>query len=243
MNAALLRHFSALAFSVLFSLGAAGTAGTENIPELYRYCAVPSGSGDSEEILVELSGVEYRSYNSATRESVMVSTDEDGALFEGALLSESSGRNVRLWEQNGYVIIERSGKRRARKIPEGTPAAADGSLLILFRRLLSRGTVAANVFMVDFTGVTVTAGVRVAGAERVSVPAGSFDCRRIEVSVKVPLLRPKVTFWLSEDPPHFMVRHQGKRGPFSSTYTTVLLERLRGNGLPDMSGSSPATEN
>jgi len=245
MKSALLRLFSALSFFALCSVGAAGDAGGGAggaIEETYRYSAVPSPGGDSEEILVKFSFAgegEYRSYNSTVRESIVARTDRDGFFIGGAKHSAASNSSVYVRRQGEHIIIENARKRRVRKIPEGLPVAADGSLLILFRRLIDRGAQATDVFMVDFTGVTVTAGIRFTGTERIEVPAGSFDCHRIEVSLRIPLLRPKVIFWLAKEQPHFMVKHQGKRGPFSRTYTTSLLEIAP----PDGPGSSPVVEN
>ena len=79
--------------------------------------------------------------------------------------------------------------------------------------------------MVDFSGETVTVTVRQAGKDVVVVPAGEFQCFRIEVIVHIPILRPKLTYWVTTDEPHFMVKSIGKRGPFTRTYVTVLKAR------------------
>jgi len=44
--------------------------------------------------------------------------------------------------------------------------------------------------------------------------------------------RPKIVFWLSRAEPHFLVKHVGKRGPFTDTFETV----LTAVGTPDGGG-------
>jgi hypothetical protein len=80
-----------------------------------------------------------------------------------------------------------------------------------------------QVYMVDFSGTSIGVTVRQAGNEQVVVPAGAFDCYRMEVVVNIPLLRPKITYWITTSEPHFLVKSEGKRGPFTSAYVTSLL--------------------
>jgi hypothetical protein len=53
------------------------------------------------------------------------------------------------------------------------------------------------------------------GRERVRVPAGEFECYRIEVDAHLGALNivkpflAKTTFWMTVEPPHFWVRYQG----------------------------------
>ena len=41
----------------------------------------------------------------------------------------------------------------------------------------------------------------------------------------IPVLRPRIVYWLTKDAPHFLVRNEGKRGPFTDTYITTLISR------------------
>jgi hypothetical protein len=82
-----------------------------------------------------------------------------------------------------------------------------------------------RVFMVDFSNNKVTVTVRQTGVEKVTVPAGEFECNRIEVVVELFIIRPKITYWISRESPHFLVKHQGKKGPFTPTYVTDLVSR------------------
>jgi len=45
----------------------------------------------------------------------------------------------------------------------------------------------------------------------------------MEVVVNIPLLLPKITYWITAAKPHFLVKHEGKRGPFTSAYITSLI--------------------
>jgi len=76
--------------------------------------------------------------------------------------------------------------------------------------------------MVDFSGYAIQVTVRQAAIEKVVVPAGEFECYRIEVVVDIPIFHPKVTYWLSVRKPNFLVKHQGKKGPFTPSYVTSL---------------------
>jgi hypothetical protein len=84
-----------------------------------------------------------------------------------------------------------------------------------------------EVFMADWSRRTVDVDVREKGVETVEVPAGTFECYRMEVVVKVLVFRPRITFWIATAPPHFLVRHRGRRGPFTPTFVTTL-ERIGG---------------
>ncbi len=71
---------------------------------------------------------------------------------------------------------------------------------------------------------------RIVGHERVTVPAGSFDCYKTELAVTgaygvlADLLLPKLYMWQTEDPPHFWVKYQGpEAGPGSREIVRELL--------------------
>jgi len=103
------------------------------------------------------------------------------------------------------------------------PFAVDGSLLVLLRSFPFNQGKEWNVFMVDFSGYAIKVAVRQAGMEKIAVPAGEFECYRIEVVVDIPIFHPKVTYWLSARKPNFLVKHQGKKGPFTPSYITSLV--------------------
>jgi hypothetical protein len=55
------------------------------------------------------------------------------------------------------------------------------------------------------------------------VPAGEFECYRIEMVVDLPIFHPKVINWISTQKPNFLVKYQGKKGPFTPSYITSLV--------------------
>jgi hypothetical protein len=99
----------------------------------------------------------------------------------------------------------------------------DGSLLLLFRSFPFDRSVTWFLFMVDFSGASITVELRQAGVESVIVPAGTFECYRMDVVVGIPLLRPRIIYWVTKKAPHFLVKSIGKRGPFTDSYETFLL--------------------
>jgi hypothetical protein len=66
----------------------------------------------------------------------------------------------------------------------------------------------------------------------IEVPAGRFECHTAEAIVSFLGLKITTTYWLSKDPPHNLIRYQGKRGLFlSPTYITELVSGET-NGVP-----------
>ncbi|MDH3197895.1 MAG: DUF3108 domain-containing protein [Candidatus Krumholzibacteria bacterium] len=143
---------------------------------------------------------------------------EDGALEEADTLYVEGARLVVERRTGGEVRV------KAIDLPAGKPVAVDASALLFFRQLPLESPEKHEVFMVDFSQHTVNVDVRSRGLETVVVPAGTFGCYHLEVTVKVFVFRPKIHFWVTAEPPHFLVRHQGKRGPFTASFTTELTE-------------------
>jgi hypothetical protein len=137
-----------------------------------------------------------------------------------------------MWIDGDYLLIDRTrdgeNRRKRVELPKDKPLAVDASLLIWLRSFPLGQAAKRAAFMVDWSQRTVDVDVHDRGLETVTVPAGTFACNRIEVVVKVFVFRPKITFWISTEPPHFLVRHRGKRGPFTAVFQTELVSR----GLP-----------
>jgi len=207
--------------------------------ERYRYEAVPiGGEADKKEsteitLIDEGRGVEYISkiISPEDLEEITIHIDRDGRFISG-LRTTSSRQNEKLqrervWIADHKVYVERgTGEEKKRKehaLPQDMPFAVDGSLLVLLRSFPFNESKEWTVFMVDFSGYAIQATVRQAGIEKVVVPAGKFECYRIEVVVDIPIFHPKVTYWLSVPKPHFLVKHQGKKGPFTPSYITSLV--------------------
>ena len=138
--------------------------------------------------------------------------ETDSLRVEGSLLVMDRWRDGKL-------------KTSRARLPADRPRAVDASLLLWMRAFPFGDPAARDVFMADWSHRTVDVDVRDRGVESVTVPAGTFACHRMEVTVKVFVFRPKITFWITVDEPHFLVQHEGKRGPFTPVFHTRLVER------------------
>jgi len=206
--------------------------------EHYTYLAHPrqDESSDKREVTtvrIATSGDEtiyhYDIRRGEGRETGWIATGPDAAfraawreVWKNGIIEEADT----LYVDGARLIVER---RRGEDVstkaidpPADKPTAVDASTLLWFRQLPLESPEKREVFMVDFSQHTVHVDVRSRGRETVVVPAGTFDCYHVEVTVKVFVFRPKIHFWVTAEPPHFLVRHEGKRGPFTPSFTTVL---------------------
>jgi hypothetical protein len=207
--------------------------------EKYRYEAIPIGGETSQKELTEITlvdedrGITYISKTISPEdiEDITIHMDGQGRFISG-LRTPTKRQNEKVqqekvWLDDRKAYIERgTGEEKKRKeyeLPQGMPLAVDGSLLVLLRSFPFNEGREWNVFMVDFSGYTITVTARQAGIEKVLVPAGEFECYRMEIVVDIPLFHPKVTYWLSVGKPNFLVKHQGKKGPFTPSYITSLV--------------------
>jgi hypothetical protein len=234
-----LRFCSIFSFIVLF-MAADLFGGTTGSVEEYRYISFPTGGDAARRETIEMKIVsldqivryETKSSASSAMEEIWIYTDPAGRLASASRKWSSDGREKadRIWRENRTAYLQQSlreGKAaRAFDIPPGKDLAVDGSLLLFFRSFPFDTGEARSVFMLDFSGASVTVTVRHGGSETITVPAGRFDCYRMEVIVELPLLHPKITYWITKRRPHFMVRSVGQRGPFTSSYVTSLVSVL-----------------
>jgi Protein of unknown function (DUF3108) len=141
----------------------------------------------------------------------------DGAIYESDSLRVDGATLVMQTWRDGDTKTSRA------ECPRDRPVAADASLLLWMRRFPFGDSGAHDVFMADWSHRTVDVDVRDRGIETIAVPAGTFACHRMEVTVRVLVFRPKITFWITVDAPHVLVQHRGKRGPFTPVFETRLL--------------------
>ncbi len=191
-----------------------------------------------------------RTSGGRTEETVEILMDVEGGFVSGTReIATPAGKLQRrdhTWMRNNKVDIRTRSRKKGRvkhiSVPAGKPLAIDASLLVLLGSLAPGKETSFDIFMVDFTGRSVTVTARHGGTEHITVPAGEFDCRRIEVTVNLPLVRPTITYWLREQEPHFLVKHRGKRGPLSTPYTTSLVSCSGISAAPGPAGlqSPPA---
>ncbi len=231
---------------VLFSLFGPASAGenqekSATAPKTlrYRYEATPvGGQPDQKEFIAiefEERGrqVEYisRGISPEGTEEITIYTDPEGNFISGTRsMVDPLGKRVRqerVWRADHKAYLETSagkgGKERKYDLAQGSVLAVDGSLLVLLRSFPFNEGKEWDIFMIDFSGYSITVTVKMGGMETIIVPAGEFECYRMEVAVHIPILRPKIIYWLSKMKPHFLVKHQGKRGPFTATYLTSLV--------------------
>jgi hypothetical protein len=140
---------------------------------------------------------------------------------------DKSVSRERIWRDRNTVFVERATegemKRKEHRLRPDRELAVDGSLLALLRFFPFGEEKVWNLFMVDFSGYSISVMVQQEGGEKITVPAGEFECYRLVLVVNIPILKPRITYWLWTQKPHFLVKHQGKRGPFTPSYTTSLV--------------------
>jgi len=210
--------------------------------EKYHYHAVPSGEKidqPKEFIEVGLSGsrgdLEYMEKISSSEsiETISIKMNKEGRFISGLRhVSNQQDERVseeRIWTDEKRVYVKRDLERASRlkqiDIPTDKAVAVNGSLLILLRSFPFKEDEKWNILMVDFSGYSITVAVRQSGIENIIVPAGKFECYRMQVVVGLPIIKPTLIYWLTTDKPHFLVKNIGKRGPFTSTYVTTLVSK------------------
>ena len=238
--------FLGAALWVLFSISVPASAGGNQVGlaagpknQRYRYEAIPAGgqADQKEFIAIEFEErgrqVEYmsRTVSPEGEEEITIYTDPQGKFISGTRSRvDPLGKQVRqerIWRTDHKAYLEASagkgGKEKEYDLDPGSVLAVDGSLLVLLRSFPFQEGKEWDIFMIDFSGYSITVTVKMGGIETIVVPAGEFECYRMEVVVHIPILRPKIIYWLSKLNPHFLVKHRGKRGPFTATYLTSLV--------------------
>lgn len=208
--------------------------------EKYRYEAVPEGNqGASRKKSIEMDISRVDSQTTFTMKSVSakevefirLELDADHDFVSGVRnINHPSGKpksEGSIWRKQQTVYVKRvSGKKqkiREYDLPEDKPLVVDGSLLLLLRSFPFDQNREWKLFMVDFSQNSVSGVVRQAGVETIRVKAGEFECYRMELIVNAFIFRPKITYWISQMEPHFLVKHLGKIGPLTRTYNTQLV--------------------
>ncbi|MGZ6219913.1 MAG: DUF3108 domain-containing protein [Syntrophales bacterium] len=235
-----LRKYLLVVMCLAISVGNAMASGREGVHvEKYLYEALPvtGETGKRETVEMEIrhseKNIHYHAKISSliSREEIRIETDKEGQFVSGTrrVLPYDQGLQVeeKIWRAKDKVFIQEdsAGKLKTFTPAEDTGFAVDGSLLLLLRMFPFEKGEIWKVFMVDFSGHAITVEVHLAGADMITVQAGTFECYRMEVIVGIPLLRPRIVYWLTKDKPHFLVKNIGKRGPFTDTYITTLISR------------------
>ena len=209
---------------ILACLSAAALASSEsgqlalkdvNPQEVYSYNSVPSGGGDAESIDIRVSNENGKKiYHSLTRtkggklDEVKVETDNAGQFTSGvSRITDPAGnraeklQGVALGQQDLPGRFLQTGiSRRSRYPREWTPHWMDLSLFDPF--LIESKKTSEEILLVTFSGKSVKLLVNDKGPESITVPAGQFVCRRIEVAVPVFYFIARITLWISQEAPY-----------------------------------------
>ncbi|MFC2170060.1 hypothetical protein ACFLRM_05815 [Acidobacteriota bacterium] len=208
--------------------------------EVFLYEAYPvSGESSAKKKTVEMTLDHYReekifsmkTHSVKKIETVMIFTQSGGEFSSGEkTVADSSGKTLFLsnMKKKDQEVVVKAQKKKAWKIkkyviPEGKELAVDGSLLVMLRSFPFEKGIKWELFMVAFSQKSVMVSVEEAGTELVSVPAGEFECYRMEVTIKIPIFRIKIIYWLTKKKPHFLVQHRGLTGPVLGRYLTKLV--------------------
>jgi len=208
--------------------------------ERYRYEAVPVKSRDASqsksiEMNIDCTDSQtiftMKSISDKEMEYITIELDAVGNFASGARnVTHSSGKSKfegSIWKKQKTVYTKRlSGreqKTREFDLPKNKTLAVDGSLLLLLRSFPFDQNREWKLFFIDFSQQSVSGTVRQAGVETIHVKAGEFECYRMEVIIHAFVFRPKITYWITKMEPHFLVKHRGKIGPFTKTYSTQLV--------------------
>jgi hypothetical protein len=208
--------------------------------EGYSYEAAPVKNRDSSRSKSIEMNIDYTDYQTIFTmksisdkevEYITIELDADGNFASGTRnVTNPSGKSKSedsMWKKQKTVYTKRrSGrgqKTREFDLPENKILAVDGSLLLLLRSFPFDQNREWKLFLIDFSQHSVSGIVRQAGVETIHVKAGEFECYRMEVIIHAFIFRPKITYWITKMEPHFLVKHRGKIGPFTKTYTTQLV--------------------
>lgn len=192
------------------------------------------GAGETIEVAITNSNgrLLYTSYTARDKraERKTIQTYGNGSFISATReVIEHSGKLKKeyvIWRERGKAYSKRGTSfnepERTFDLPSDMELAVDASLLMRLRSFPFDEGKSWKVYMVDFSQIAVSATIIQTGSETVQVPAGVFECYRIEVSVELPIVRPRIIFWLAKDQPHFLVKHEGMAGPFTPFYETFL---------------------
>jgi len=119
--------------------------------------------------------------------------------------------------------VRTASKESSRQIPTGRTAYDNEQVLYLIRRLpLAEGYRASFPIFPVQGGAIVEGRVEVTGKEKITVPAGTFDCYMIDLSVyaaKVQALQHDL--WISADEHQYLVKYDSKSAIMELAEVTV----------------------
>jgi hypothetical protein len=175
---------------------------------------------------------QYRSRRRVGWEEVTAMIDSNRQARSAIRTEYTEGGTPRLttairWQEPEVTVtsVRPDGRTTSRTFSRtDDPLVMDVTLLYALRFFPFEEPNEVRYRMVAFTGHSVTLHFQPAGIETVEVPAGTFECYRLEGYVDLIFKKLRMTYWLSREAPHFLVKYEGKRGIFlAPSFTTVLV--------------------
>jgi hypothetical protein len=168
------------------------------------------------------------SYPVAWESETHVSADNPEELRESVrrIYTADRGRTLRTtwrhFDPLAHTVTARvvdpkdGGRARSRRWDGFSAITTPTSLLLVVREQLRQGRLPSRVRLVTGEPSLYTIRCIPRGRERVTVPAGTFECRKVELQVELgkvlsvlrPVL-PKLYVWFTEAPPHHWIRYEG----------------------------------
>ena len=173
----------------------------------------------------------YKSKRPDGSQVVTIQMTRDGLVISASMVSydrhDKVTTSARIWVADNRVHVHRI-KRNHRHVEKSKPIGdkrllADASILLVLRSFPFARSEEVEYLMASFDPYFITMRFQQKGVETITVPAGTFECYRLEGYVDLIIKKLKMTYWLSREKPHFLVKYEGKRGIFlAPTYQTSL---------------------
>jgi hypothetical protein len=130
----------------------------------------------------------------------------------------------------------RTGKTESRDLSLALDAVGIETLAIRLRALPGQPGQQMRFELVTFSGKEVEMLAKIVGREQVRVPAGSFECYKVELSLTgvvgfiAGLVMPSMYMWHTVAAPHIWVKYQGPEGGVGSR--EIVRQLVRFTPLP-----------
>jgi hypothetical protein len=171
-----------------------------------------------------------------------VDVDRDSALPVSSHLAGDQIGDLRADYSRKSIVwkIGRNGKKTTRRLELDVTVYDEEQVGDLIRRLpLAKGFKAALAAFSVQTGLIHRYDLKVTGREKITVPAGTYDCYKIDVAISVGGVKLQAKYWLTAD------RH---RYPVRMDLHALVLElkrvrvKPRGEAEPGRAKSAPAKQ-
>lgn len=162
--------------------------------------------------LVQLKGreawrLQSRHYGMGSNAVLRAFVDRDTFRPSSSTIRHSQVGDIQVDYEPGQVKIKSMGKDSVRKVElEGVVYANEQAMYLIRRLPLSVGYKASLQVFSPLGSGTNKVGFEVTGKELVQVPAGKFECFKVEFAL--PVGKALQTFWYSTDPRRYLVKFE-----------------------------------